>query len=377
MVEAESLSGLIGGIYDSALDPELWHSTLGEVTAFVGGHSAGLGFIDPTSKSIGDHHTFGCDPHYLELYLRQYGQYDHSTIALAHLPAEQVTSTTDVIPYDQFREGRFYREWARPQGFVDSVGAVLDKSQNAFVVLSIMRNERSGLVDDDTRRRMSLVMPHMRRAAVIGGLIRHQKIDLTALADVFDGLTSGMFLVDARGRIVHANTSGQALLAEGGPVHKACDRLVGSNANTERALRDLFIAAAAGDMAVGAKGIAMPLRGRDGGNYVAHILPLTACARRQAGKAHQAVAAVFIRAAVLASPSAPELVAQAYMLTPTELRVLLGIVEIGGVPEVAEALGIAETTVKTHLRHLYEKTGARRHADLVKLVAAFSVSPVD
>jgi DNA-binding CsgD family transcriptional regulator len=55
--------------------------------------------------------------------------------------------------------------------------------------------------------------------------------------------------------------------------------------------------------------------------------------------------------------------------------VLLGIVEVGGAPEVAEALGIAETTVKFHLKHLFEKTGAGRQADLVKLVAGF-VNPL-
>ena len=55
-----------------------------------------------------------------------------------------------------------------------------------------------------------------------------------------------------------------------------------------------------------------------------------------------------------------------------ELRVLLAIVEVGGVPEVAEALGVARTTVKTHLGRLYEKTGARRQADLVKLVAGLA-----
>jgi DNA-binding CsgD family transcriptional regulator len=65
-------------------------------------------------------------------------------------------------------------------------------------------------------------------------------------------------------------------------------------------------------------------------------------------------------------------IAKAYKLTPTELRVLLAIVEVGGVPEAAEALGIAESTVKTHLGRLYQKTGSGRQADLVKLVAGFS-----
>jgi DNA-binding CsgD family transcriptional regulator len=84
------------------------------------------------------------------------------------------------------------------------------------------------------------------------------------------------------------------------------------------------------------------------------------------------VAALFLHAAALDTPSPPEAIAKAYKLTPMELRVLLGIVEVGGVPEVAEALGIAETTVRTHLHQAYQKTGVNRQAGLVKLVAGFS-----
>ena len=51
---------------------------------------------------------------------------------------------------------------------------------------------------------------------------------------------------------------------------------------------------------------------------------------------------------------------------------LLAIVEVGGVPEVAVALGLAETTVKTHLGRVFVKTGASRQADLVKIVAGFA-----
>jgi hypothetical protein len=35
-------------------------------------------------------------------------------------------------------------------------------------------------------------------------------------------------------------------------------------------------------------------------------------------------------------------------------------------------LGVAESTVRSHLGRLFEKTGAKRHADLVKLVAGFA-----
>jgi DNA-binding CsgD family transcriptional regulator len=80
---------------------------------------------------------------------------------------------------------------------------------------------------------------------------------------------------------------------------------------------------------------------------------------------------LFVRKIAMDSPHG-ELVARAFELTPTELRVMLAIVEVGGVPETAAALGIAETTVKTHLHRVFSKTGASRQADIVKLAAGFS-----
>jgi DNA-binding CsgD family transcriptional regulator len=109
-------------------------------------------------------------------------------------------------------------------------------------------------------------------------------------------------------------------------------------------------------------GIALPLAAVNGDTYVAHILPLTAGARRRAGASYGAAATVFVHKASLNAPSSPEVIAQSYNLTTTELRVLLSIVEVGGVPELAKVLGIAESTVKTHLKRLYAKIGARRQA---------------
>jgi DNA-binding CsgD family transcriptional regulator len=52
------------------------------------------------------------------------------------------------------------------------------------------------------------------------------------------------------------------------------------------------------------------------------------------------------------------------------LSILLAMV--GGVPEAAAVFGVAESTIKTHLRRLYDKTGTNRQADLVKMVASFA-----
>ena len=53
-------------------------------------------------------------------------------------------------------------------------------------------------------------------------------------------------------------------------------------------------------------------------------------------------------------------------------RVLLAVVENGNVPQTAQDLDVAQSTVKTHLARIFTKTDTRRQSELVKPVAAFA-----
>jgi DNA-binding CsgD family transcriptional regulator len=371
MNDSKRLPTLIGDIYDAVIDPTQRNEVLDKIAAFTGGHSGGLLSKHSLSKSDVLYCYVGADPDSLQVYSESYPKLD-PTADSPCFGVEQVVSATDLVPYEEFRRGRFYREWARPHGWVDVASAVIEKSATSCTFLSVVRHEANGLVDDEMRRRMALVIPHVRRALLIGQTIHRKQTEAVCFSDVLDGLSSGMILVDASGRIVHTNNAGNAILDAGDFLRAVCGRLVASDLAINAALREILVAANAGDAALGVKGIALPLTAHDGERYVAHVLPLTSGARREAGLAYNAVAALFIRKASLEPFSPPEVIGEMYKLTPTELRVLLAIVDIGGVPEVAAALGVAVTTVKTHLSRLFEKTGVARQADLVKLVAGFS-----
>jgi DNA-binding CsgD family transcriptional regulator/PAS domain-containing protein len=373
MPKLSQVSSLIGDIYDAALDASLWPGTLEKTCKFVGGQVAGLLAKNSVSKIGSAYYHFGADPDYLQLYEQTYSRFD-PLAPLIFFPVGEVTTIRDYMTDEDLHNGRFYREWLQPQGWIDGASVVLDKSATSCAILSVVRKEANGLVDDEMLQRMRLIVPHMRRAVLIGNVIDLKAVEATSMADALDGLSAGMFLVDARGRIVHANVRGHAMLAERSPLHATRGMLATSDPDAGRALRDVFIAAGSGDAAVGAKGIAVPLSS-NGKDHVAHVLPLTSGARRRAGTAYAAVAVVFVHKAVLEIPSPPEMIARAFKLTPSELRVLLAIVEIGGVPETAEALGVGKETVRSHLKEVFAKTGTNSQVDLVKLIAAFPSVP--
>ena len=243
-------------------------------------------------------------------------------------------------------------------------------------MFGIFRHERNGFVDDEARHRMRLIAPHIRRAVLIGHMFNLKVAEAATFADTLDGLDAGLYLVDADARLIHANAAGRAILDAHDILHEIRDHLAACDPKVNQTLRDVFAAAGQGDSALGARGIAVPLTGKDGQRHVAHALPLTSGARRRAGVAYRAVAALFVRKAELTMPRS-EVIGKAFKLTPTELRVLLAIVEVGGVPEVAAALGVADTTIRTHVGRLFEKTGTARQADLVKLVAGYTTPLAD
>jgi DNA-binding CsgD family transcriptional regulator len=373
MSNVERIPSLIDDIYDAAVDPSLWPSVLCKSRDFVGGSGASVFSKDGNIKSLNVFHQCGSvDPHFTQLYLDQYVKLDPTTTAHVMCEIGQPICTADIMDVEDFRRTRIHQEWARPQGLVDMVAAVLDRTATGATLFGVFRDHRHGPANDDTRQRMRQITPHIRRAMLIAKAIEMKAAKADALAETLDGLSAGMFLVDRDGRMVHANASGQILLDDGAALSKSNGRIRPTDAAAGRTLKDIVAAASHGDKALNAKGIAVPLTGRDGERYAAHVLPLTAGARRLGYANHAAVAAVFVRKAEIEAPLAPEIIASHYQLTPTELRVLLAIVDIGGVRETSEALGIGESTVKTHLHRVYGKTGASRQADLVKLVASFS-----
>jgi len=249
---------------------------------------------------------------------------------------------------------------------------MLEKSVTGGAFFGVYRHERHGPADDEMRRRMRLIIPHIRRAALIGRVIDLKTGEADSFADTVDGISAGMFLVDASARIVHANASGHAMLAQGSLLRVVGGKLVPNDMSAEQGLNEVYSMSERGDAAVGVKGISVPLIALDGERHVVHVLPLTSGARRRAGTSYAAAAAMFVQKAALDTPSPQELIVKLYKLTPSELRVLLAIVQVGSTAEVAETLGIAESTAKTHLHRLFAKTGAKRQADLVRLVAGYA-----
>jgi DNA-binding CsgD family transcriptional regulator/PAS domain-containing protein len=368
MDPSSKFSELVENVYDAALEPARWNDVVVGINDFVGSRACGL--ISKNAKSqFGETHYYcGVDPHYIRLYAESHSRFDPLTTLP---PFGKVVGIPDLLPYDEYRRGPFFQEWLRPQGCVDVANVVLDKSDaNCADLLTFLPGGR--MADDEMRRRIAAIAPHARRALLVNKAIDARKSEAAAFAKILDGLAVAIFLLDSAGRIAHRNSAADNLLDAGDVLRSVNGQLVARDAWANRALREAF--AASGKLPAACGCIALPMAAEDGEHYIAHLLPLTAAERGATGMAYKSVAALFVRKAALGRPR-DDVIARRFELTRAELRVMLSIADVGGVPETAAALGVAESTVKTHLRRVFAKTGTNRQTELVKLIAAH-VSPL-
>jgi DNA-binding CsgD family transcriptional regulator len=107
--------------------------------------------------------------------------------------------------------------------------------------------------------------------------------------------------------------------------------------------------------------------------YVVHVLPLADRSKRS-GLPGEAVAAVFVTERGDDPKYVLDAAAMLYNLSPAETRIFELTIEGRDSEQIAHALSISPNTLKSHTRHLLEKTGQQRRSDLVRL--AGSLRPV-
>ena len=98
------------------------------------------------------------------------------------------------------------------------------------------------MVDDEMRRRMELIAPHVGRAVRTGKVISLRQAEAATFADILDGLSPAIFLVDIDGQIIHANAASHLLLEKGDFLRSVNGRLTATDTQADRALRDAFVA---------------------------------------------------------------------------------------------------------------------------------------
>ena len=283
----------------------------------------------------------------------------------------EVFTIGDFISREQFTSSDFYKEWWQPAGFdIEPLTTNLLVDRNATGILTSHRPSNLAPYDDKARRLFGTLAQHLVRAVAIQR--RTHQLDITGRAAIagLDGLDQGFVLVDALARPLFVNRRARELLETGDGIAIEDGALGAVNAEDGRRLQALIDSCnldnpdrIGGEMSLARPPGRMPLHAQVtpvGSDWIENAVPLASASRSSA--------IVLITDPEPGVRARHEALRLRYGLTRAEAAFALEIVKGGGRRATAERLGITDGTARSHLSKIFDKTGVRRQAELVRLL---------
>jgi len=372
-LSASQVSEYVGAIYDCVLDVGRWSATIDRLRSELGFCYAVLGIYPLTGGEV----TLGVSTGIEAAKLTQLATLGEDIVELwggddrvSQFPLEEPIVQSEVVSAAALTRSRYYNEWARPQGVIDAVAIGLERNSNLVSTLSFGRHQNIGPIGPGEIATLRLLAPHLRRAIAICQLLELKSVTAANTSAVLETLSTPIFVVDRFMSLLHANPAGEAMLTRRDGVRHYRGRLVVDADGI--AIDDAVAQMGHDETAFGRRGgTGFPVRSASGDQKVIHVLPLQ---RRQQGSDlfRRATAALFITDQDRDIPVPRAAFAALYGLTPAEVRIAELIVNGISQREISRQLGLRPSTVKTHLLHVFEKTGVQRQVDLVRLAASLA-----
>src|SRR5262249_14515277 len=366
-VPLETFSKVVEAIYDCALDPKRWQDTVCMIAELCESQTCIMGVYDYTRRCADLAFQWGYTDRYMRLHEEKYRDMDPFFVAGQLRPVGAVMTQAMLIDDGEFYQSKFFLEWCKPQGLHDLIAFKILQTDQRIGFLTANRLNAYPRYGEVEVRLLSLLSPHVCRASLISDALNLKTIRSEALQRTLDALTSGVYLVDRLGRIIYMNQAAERQIENGNVLRIENNRLAPIARETQVALVSAIDDAIVEEAAIPDTGASLALPAKEGAGLIASILPLARGERQNVCGAFAAKAAVFVQDPIVVPPFPGEAFAKLYGLTGSELRVLLAMAPGLSVKEAAEVLGISETTAKTHLQHIYSKTGTSKQTELLHL----------
>jgi DNA-binding CsgD family transcriptional regulator/PAS domain-containing protein len=363
-MQAASFDEVLLAVHDAVRDPGLWPAAL-SVTADHLGAIGGL--LTRRADALGgDVITVGkLDPELAELYLERHA-HDCQACGMGRRTESSPPPASSHRPEAEGWRRPPHAEILLPRWIEDHL--MLNYGPwgggHGGGGLAFCLEGRRADAPEETLRRFTRLAPHFCQALDLANALQASRAAERSLAAALEAAPHAVMLLDAGGRLRHANAAGQALLQLGDglrllPEPGGTGRLSTRLPAEARRLHQL-IGRAMGAGHCGRMRISRP-SGEPGWPLLVTPLP---AARGEAGRP--------VVALLAGGPDTPPEAAAlraAFGLTQAEARVLRCIAAGAGVPGTAAALGLSPETVRSHLARCFDATGARSQAALAALVA--------
>jgi DNA-binding CsgD family transcriptional regulator len=309
------------------------------------------------------------DPEFQLKYHQYYGGLDCFAVHGSHLiTTGRVVPGQSLCPDRVLEHSEFYSDFLTRLDIFHELCGCIFREESIFAVLSTLRPQRVGPMDEEETRLLQRLMPHLQRAMQLHKRIAMLDDKATSATDLLDRMPTACIMVDAHGKVFMLNSRAREIIDQNDGLTIIRGRLGARSSDESTQLQGLIQNAAAtgsekGVHPGGVMRIARPSLRR---SFQIMVSPLRSSDLWLGRERPSAV--VFVTDPDSKAESNEKILARLFGLTAAEAR-LAAILSRGvSLDLAADELGVSRNTVHSHLQRIFEKTGANRQAELVRIL---------
>jgi DNA-binding CsgD family transcriptional regulator len=360
-------SGLLGTLYEAAVQPELLPIFVRDFCREAGGEQAWLLRHDFKRNTVGIDALHNVDDTALDLYGRHYFSVDEwfkhgfKRFRTGLCSEGQLLCSDDIL-----LRSEFYNDYLRQHSMFYKFFGNVVRNDTTMITLSIVRDFDQGSFAKPEVDMMEFFMPHLQRAMQLKARMCEIMLLNSQMELALDQLSQGAMFVNAQGYVRLMNKAAARIMTARDGLLLDRGHLFAAKASESAQLRNLLRQSI---LTMTKKGIWA------GGNLLIsrrsrsplHVM-VSPFSPPESLRQAQPVVIVFVNDPERHVLPRPNLLQRAYRLTPAEANQAVLLAEGKSLKEVAEAQHVSLHTVRHHLNRIFAKTGTRRQSDLVRLL---------
>ena len=379
MSARDAFERILAALHEAALDPARWPGASAVIDEALGTHGSTLASGD--GEAQGDYRTHfmwtclrGQRRQDLErLWLETYYPLDEGVPRLRQRPFNRLIHIAGLYTEEELKTSESFDILRTRAHAGNSIYVRLDGTGGSRLLWQVndpLDGEGWSSGQRDTIRHL---LPHIRQTVHVQQTLARADALGATLTEMLDHSGMGIVQLDARGRIAAANDRARDVLRAGDGLFDEGGFLFARGPEEQDRLQALLARALPPFGANGAGGSTSVSRSDGLPPLVLHVHPV---GPQEADFQVWPVAAlVLVVDPANGTAIDPAVAAEALGLTRMESRVAVLLAQGMTVHQIAAATGRKESTIRSHVKHMFAKHGLSRQAELVRLVQSVAASP--
>jgi DNA-binding CsgD family transcriptional regulator/PAS domain-containing protein len=352
--------------YDAAFDASLWPTALNRIADSLAATS-GAAIVSYNSRTRRRAILYPrSSPEYIRSFLEYWCPHCPILGYGKNQPIATVMTPEMFVSREEYCSTEIFNEWFKPQRAEAMMASKLLLEGPVSMFLALMRPYSNGDFEETEIRLFAALISHLQRAVQLQLRLAGLEGPSEGSAAILNRLPQGVLLVDAHARVLFANLAAENLLRARTGLFLGPDGLRAEGPAETRRLRKTIADCAGPSDEIGGAGGRIRLSREDRAPLIVLVIPQ----RSRFGwiDVVRPRATLFITDPEQTTVPRGQNLREDFSLTPAEAALALEILKTDGLKAAANRLGISLATAHTHLAHVFDKTGTRRQAELVRVI---------